>query len=134
MKMNLLVIAAPLALASVVGCAYRSPEMYRDDTTKVLETKQADIRACYDDVLKGSPGAGGKVTIKFEIETEGGKIQNVIVDKPSTTAPDAVGECVRKNVEGLAITPPDGRLGQATYVYEFAIPASQGASAAGSKG
>ncbi len=121
MKTSLLILAS-LSLASVVGCAYRSPEMYRDDTTKVLETKQADIRACYDAVLKGSPGAGGKVTVKFEVETEGGKIQNVIVDQPSSTAPEAVGECVKKNIEGLAINPPDKRLGQATYVYEFSIP------------
>ena len=121
-------LTASLALASLVGCAYRSPEMYRDDTTKVLETKQNDIRACYDDVLKGTPGAGGIVTVKFEIETENGKIQNVIVDKPSSTAPDAVGECVKKNIEGLAINPPDKRLGQATYVYEFSIPASPGAA------
>jgi hypothetical protein len=104
--------------------------MYRDDTTKVLETKQADIRACYDNVLKGTPGAGGKVTVKFEIETEGGKIQNVIVDKPNTTAPDALGECVKKNIEGLAINPPDKRLGQAEYVYEFSVPASPGVAAA----
>lgn len=121
-------LTASLALASLVGCAYRSPEMYRDDTTKVLETKQNDIRACYDEVLKGTPGAGGTVTVKFEIETENGKIQNVIVDKPSTTAPDAVGECVKKNIEGLAINPPDKRLGQATYVYQFSVPASPGAA------
>ncbi|MBN9165964.1 MAG: hypothetical protein BGO98_07885 [Myxococcales bacterium 68-20] len=121
-------LTASLALASLVGCAYRSPEMYRDDTTKVLETKQNDIRACYDDVLKGTPGAGGTVTVKFEIETENGKIQNVIVDKPSSTAPDAVGECVKKNIEGLAINPPDKRLGQATYVYQFSVPASPGAA------
>jgi hypothetical protein len=126
MKTTLLIAAS---LVTVVGCAYRSPEMYRDDTTKVLETKQADIRACYDNVLKGTPGAGGKVTVKFEIETEAGKIQNVVVDKPSSTAPDAVGDCVKKNIEGLAISPPDKRLGQATYVYEFSVPASPGAAA-----
>ncbi|MBX3259188.1 MAG: AgmX/PglI C-terminal domain-containing protein [Labilithrix sp.] len=125
MKTALLVLAS---LATVVGCAYRSPEMYRDDTTKVLETKQADIRACYDEVLKGTPGAGGTVTVKFEVETEEGKIQNVVVDRPTSTAPDAVGECVRKNIEGLVISPPDKRLGQATYVYEFSVPASPGAA------
>jgi hypothetical protein len=132
MKTTLL-IAASLATTALVGCAYRSPEMYRDDTTKVLETKQADIRACYDDVLKGTPGAGGKVTVKFEVETEGGKIQNVTVDKPATTAPDVLGDCVKKSIEGLVIAPPDKRLGQATYVYEFAVPASPGAAPAAPK-
>jgi hypothetical protein len=108
----------------VVGCAYRSPEMYRDDTTKVLASKQNDIRQCYDDILKGSPGLGGKVTVNFEVETENGKIQNVVVDKANTTAPPELGECVKKNIEGLTINPPDKRTGQATYVYEFAQPKS----------
>ena len=123
MKTTLLIAAS---LATLAGCsaAIRSPEMYRDDTTKVLESKHADIRACYDTVLKGTPGVGGKVTVNFEVETEGGKIRNVVVDKANSTAPDAVGECVKKNIEGLAIAPPDSRLGQATYVYEFAAPAT----------
>lgn len=107
-----------------VGCAYRSPEMWRDDTNKVLDTKNNEIRACYDGFLKGAPGAGGKVTVKFEVETEGGKIQNVTVDKANTTAPPELGECVKKNIEGLVISPPDRRVGQATYVYEFSVPAA----------
>lgn len=118
-----------LTLASLVvlgafatGCAYRSPEMWRDDTNKVLEAKNNDIRVCYDDFLKGSPNAGGKVTVKFEVETEDGKIQNVQVDPAGTTAPPELGECVRKNIEGLVISPPDRRVGQATYVYEFSVP------------
>lgn len=119
MKTTLLIAAS---LATIVGCAYRSPEMYRDDTTKVLQSKQNDIRACYDDFLKGTPTATGKVTVTFEVETEGGKIQNVAVDKANTTAPDALGDCVKKNIDGLVIAPPDRKLGQATYVYEFTIP------------
>jgi hypothetical protein len=103
----------------VVGCAYRSPEMWRDDTNKVLETKNNDIRSCYDGVLKTTPGASGKVTVKFEVETEGGKIQNVVVDKAGTNAPDALSDCVKRNIEGLVISPPDRRTGEGTYVYEF---------------
>ena len=102
------------------GCAYRDAQMWRDDTNKVLETKHNDIRACYDTVLKGSPSAGGRVTVKFEVETEGGKIQNVAVDPAGTTAPPELGDCVKKNIEGLVIAPPDKRVGQATYVFEFA--------------
>lgn len=132
MKTTLL-IAASLATTALVGCAYRSPEMYRDDTNKVLATKESAIRACYDDFLKGAPSAGGKVTVNFEVETEGGKIQNVTVDKPNTNAPDALGDCVKKNIEGLAIDQPDKRLGQATYVYEFSVPASPGAAPAAPK-
>lgn len=132
MKTTLLIVAS-LATTAIVGCAYRSPEMYRDDTTKVLETKQSAIKACYDDFLKGAPGQGGKVTVKFEVETDGGKIQNVTVDKPNSTAPDAVGVCVTKNIDGLVIAPPDRRLGQATYTYEFSVPPAPAAAPAAPK-
>lgn len=125
MKTSVLTFSSLVVLGSfAVGCAYRSPEMWRDDTNKVLEAKNNDIRTCYDSFLKGSPRAGGKVTVKFEVETEGGKIQNVTVDKAGTTAPPELGECVKKNIEGLVISPPDRRVGQGTYVYEFSVPAA----------
>jgi len=117
-------ILALVALATMTGCSFaaRSPEMYRDDTKAVLETKNNDIRACYDGVLKTTPGVGGKVTVKFEVETEAGKIQNIEVDKTNTTAPAPVAECVTKSLQGLAISPPDKRLGQATWAWEFTAP------------
>lgn len=119
---TMLLIAASLATLAGCSAALRSPEMYRDDTAKVLATKNDAIHACYDNVLKATPGASGKVTVKFDVETEAGKLQNIAVDKANSTAPDAVGECVTKNLEGLAISPPDGKLGQATFVYEFTAP------------
>lgn len=119
---TLLLIAGSAVLLSGCSFAARSPEMYRDDTKAVLDTKSNDIRACYDGVLKTSPGVGGKVTVKFEVETEQGKIVNVAVDKANTTAPDPVAECVTKSINGLGITPPDKRVGQATFVWDFAAP------------
>jgi hypothetical protein len=119
---KILAIAATAALVSGCSFAARSPEMYRDDTKAVLDTKSNDIRACYDGVLAATPGVGGKVTVKFEVETEQGKIVNVAVDKPNTTAPDAVAECVTKSINGLGLTPPDKRVGQATFVWDFSAP------------
>jgi len=111
-------------VASVSGCGFaaRSPDMYRDDTKAVLETKSNDIRACYDGVLASTPGVGGKVTVKFNVENEQGKITAVTVDKANTTAPDAVADCVTKSIAGLGLTPPDARVGQATFTWEFAAP------------
>jgi hypothetical protein len=127
MKSALLI---PAALAMLAGCSFaaRSPEMYRDDTKAVLQTKNADILACYDGVLKATPSAGGKVTILFDVETEHGTITNVKVDPANTTAPAPVSECVTKNVAGLAIKPADQRLGQGTWVYELTAPATAGKS------
>lgn len=116
---KMILVSAVLGLSSLAGCAYRSPEMWRDDVSKVLATKQADMKACYDGVLKTTPTAGGKVAIAFEVETEGGKIQNVTVEKAKSTAPDALQDCVKKNVEGLVISPPDKRLGQGTAEFDF---------------
>ena len=47
----------------------------------ILATKQADMKACYDGVLRSNPGAGGKVAVAFEIETEEGRFTNVVVDR-----------------------------------------------------
>jgi hypothetical protein len=119
---SVLLFVGTASLITGCGFAARSPEMYRDDTKVVLETKNNDIRACYDGVLKSTPGAAGKVTVKFDVETEQGKIVNVAVDKANTTAPDPVAECVTKNITGLGIAPPDARLGQGTFVWEFSAP------------
>jgi hypothetical protein len=120
---------AGCSLASLVvlsGCsvAARSPDMYRDDTKAVLETKNNDIRACYDGVLSGTPGVGGKVTVTFDVETEQGKLTNIAVDKANTTAPAPVADCVTKTISGLGISPPDARLGKGSFVYEFTAPAA----------
>lgn len=124
MKTTLLIAASVLSLATVAGCGFaaRSPEVYRDDTKAVLDTKSNDIRACYDTVLSATPGAAGRVTVNFEVETEQGKIINVVVDHAKTTAPAPVADCVTKSINGLAIAPPDKRTGQATFTWEFTAP------------
>jgi len=119
---TILIAASAAVLATGCSFAARSPEMYRDDTKAVLETKNNDIRACYDGVLKATPGVGGKVTVTFEVETEGGKLTKIAVDKANTTAPDAVAECVTKNITGLGLTPPDKRLGLGSWAWEFSAP------------
>jgi hypothetical protein len=124
MKTTLLAtIATIAAVSTLAGCGNaRTPEAYRDDTRAVLEKKNEDIRACYDGVLKASPGAQGKLTVTFDVQEDTGKIANVNVDKANTTAPDPVADCVTKSIDGLAIVPPDGRKGEATWVYQFAAP------------
>lgn len=120
MKTSILTIAALAAVSSLAaGCAVRDAKMWTDDTGKVLATRNNEIKACYDGVLKGTPTAAGKVTVKFEVETDEGKITKVAVDKANTTAPDAVQDCVTKNLNGLAVSPPDKKTGDGTWVYEF---------------
>ncbi len=112
-----------LALAlPCVACAARTPNDYARDTGAVLATKNDTIKACYDGVLKSTPTAKGKVTIKFDVETDGGRITNVAVDPTGTTAPQPVADCVTQSLVGLAVTPPDSKKGQGTWVYEFSGP------------
>jgi hypothetical protein len=124
MKTILLVSASLAALSALAGCGNpRTPEAYRDDTRAVLEKKNDDIRACYDGVLKASPGTSGTATVKFDVSEETGKIGNVTVDKANSSVPDPVSDCVTKNIAGLAIAPPDSNKGQGTWAYQFAAPA-----------
>jgi hypothetical protein len=120
MKATLLLVAS-FALGAC-SFAARSPEMYRDDTAKALSAKNGEIQACYDGVLKANPGAAGTVTVKFDVETESGKISHVTVDKAKTTAPDPVADCVMRSIDGLTLTPPDQRKGEGTWAYEFQAP------------
>ena len=120
---------ATIALATIciqTGCSFaaRSPESYRDDTRAALEAKSGAIQSCYDGVLTTTPGAAGRVTVNFEVETEHGRVVNVAVDPANTTAPPLVAQCVTQHIEGVAIHPPDQRTGVGTWVYEFTPPAA----------
>ncbi len=119
MKTTLLIIGA-VSLVATVGCAHRDEKMWNDDVSKVFQSKQGDMQSCYDNVLKTDPKAAGSVAVAFEVETEGGKIQNVVVEKGSSTAPEPVQQCVTNALQGLVVSPPDNRLGQGKWTFQFA--------------
>jgi hypothetical protein len=113
-------------LGSTVGCSFyaRSPEDYRDEVQKLLDTKAGDIKACYDAALQGKQDLQGRVTISLTVEAETGMLKDVKVDPAGTTAPAELQTCVTNSVSGLALAPPDKREGQAIWIYEFsAAPA-----------
>jgi hypothetical protein len=118
-----LILGFGLALvctASLSGCALRGPEMFHDDTAKLFDAKQGDMKACYDNVLKGAPTAAGKVTVHFTWEPGTGKLLGTTVDKAATTAPEPVQQCVTHALDGLVINPADKKEGQGTWTFEFA--------------
>ncbi len=106
---------------STVACQFhaRSPEDYRNVTQELLQTKQSEIKSCYDDLLKKDRKAGGMVKVNFTVEHDTGKIKDTKVDPNGTTAPAELGECVVKAIDGLTLAPPDKRDGLATFEYEF---------------
>ena len=121
MKTQLLLL---LVASSVVGCsgAVRSPEDYRDDTGKLFETKAGAMKACYDDVLKATPGASGTVTAQFRWSKDDGALQDIAIDPNASTAPAPVQECVVKSLAGLTMTPIDAKNGVGSWTFEFHAP------------
>jgi len=105
------------ALAAV-GCsgAIRTAEPYRDDVAKVLESKNADVKACYDNVLKSDKTKSGQVTVHFKVEAETGAFKDIKADGPAE-----LGACVSSALSGLVLTPGDANHGDATFVYEFTV-------------
>jgi hypothetical protein len=115
-------------LAGAMGCSLpaRGPEQYRDDTQALLDTRRSAIKECYDAALKSSPTSEGTVTVRFTVASETGKLVNTKVDETSSTAPEAMRECVVRALDGLVFTPPDEHDGEATFVWEFRVMRAQG--------
>src|SRR5579862_737002 len=117
---TLVLVASTIAILGGCKAAARDSKMYADDTGKALAAKNNDIQACYDGVLKATPGVGGTVTVHFDMPAKGddgaGKVTNVTVDKAATTAPDAVSDCVKNSITNAGpLDPPDERKGQGTW-------------------
>ncbi|HEY3665011.1 MAG TPA: hypothetical protein VGL19_03380 [Polyangiaceae bacterium] len=110
---------ALLALsAASAGCggAVRTADPYRDDVAKVLATKNGDVKACYDNLLKDKKDLTGKVTVKFTVEMKTGAFKDVKTDGPAE-----LGTCVSSAMTGLVLDPGDINNGDATFVYEFSV-------------
>jgi hypothetical protein len=106
-------------LAAITGCsvAVRDADHYRDDVAKVMETKNGDVKACYDNILKSNKTAAGTVTVKFTVEHKTGVFKDIKTDGPAD-----LGTCVSNALQGLTLQPPDdGHAGDATYTYQFTV-------------
>jgi hypothetical protein len=103
------------ALAAV-GCsgAIRTAEPYRDDVAKVLESKNGDVTACYNEALKKNKDLAGTVTVKFAVEMKTGTFKDI-----KTDGPPELGACVSNALNGLVLTPGDANHGDATFTYQF---------------
>ena len=118
-------IIASTALASLLlgGCSFhaRDAESYRKVTREVLETRDGDIKGCYDKALEKDPKVAGVVVIKLKVEKDTGVITDVELDKEGTTAPEGLGQCVVGALDGLKIDPPDARDGLATFRWDLQV-------------
>ena len=117
MMKSFVLIGFALAAAGCAG-AIRTADPYRDDVAKVLETKNGDVTACYNDVLKSKKDLGGTVTVKFAVEMKTGVFKDIKADGPAELS-----TCVSNALNGLVLSPGDANHGDATFVYEFKVGA-----------
>ena len=112
-----------LACGLAAGCSFhaRDAESYRQDTRTLLETRNSDIKSCYDVELQRDPKATGTVVVKFTVQKETGRIVEPKVDEVASSAPTTLGQCVVRAIDGLALEPPDERNGDATFRWQFQL-------------
>jgi hypothetical protein len=113
-------ILPTLLLIGTSACEFhaRTPDDYQTATRSVLDTRSAQIKSCYDEVLKQDKTASGTVVVHFTVMEETGAITGAEVT-PESTAPAPLGQCIVQALDGLALDPPDERQGDATFVWEF---------------
>ena len=126
MNITTKILAAALFAGAFVsvGCASgRPPELYRDDTAKLLESANQGITDCYNTILHntppGTPAAQGSVTLHFVVHEDTGRLVHIRVDKARSTAPAPVQECVTKYIGDLHLEPADAQRGEAMFTWDF---------------
>lgn len=109
-----------LAAASLGACAHaRTPDEYRVAVREVLDSRRADVNACYDRAVASNEDAKGRVVAKFQVEAKSGKIMSPEIVDEETTAPEPLKQCVLASLDGVTIAPPDPKTGDAQFVWDF---------------
>jgi hypothetical protein len=120
MKTKALLLTVLLSTGLSTACQFyaRDAKDYQKATRDLLDTKSAEIKACYESAKQADGKAKGTVVVHFLVEAKTGRVLAPEVLSEST-APKELGECVVKSINGLVLNPPDQRLGDATFSYEF---------------
>jgi len=105
-------------VAAACGGTARGTESYRADTQKLLDTRQATLKGCYDEALKTDAKLTGTVKVNFVVQKKTGVIVKPELD-PTTAAPEPLGRCVFQALDGLKLDPPDRHEGRASFEYAF---------------
>ena len=113
------VLIASLALASACSFYARGADDYRRAVRDVLDTRSTQVQQCYRSELAANDKATGKVVVQFDVEPKTGKFVAAKVVENESTANKPVQKCVLDSLDGLSLTPPDNRKGEATFTWEF---------------
>jgi hypothetical protein len=107
-----------LAAPAACGGKARGTDAYRADTQKLLDTREATLKGCYDEALKSDAKLTGTVKVTFVVQKKTGAFVNPQLD-PATSAPEPLGRCVLQALDGLKLEPPDRKEGRASFEYSF---------------
>lgn len=123
MSRSIIMSGAALFALLLTGCQFhaRDAEAYRKVTRDALESRNGDMKACYDKELERDPTLSGTVVVNFIVEKDTGVIKNFKLDKKASNANKHLRLCVLRALEGeaLKIDPPDAREGHATFHWSF---------------
>jgi hypothetical protein len=121
MNRSIITAGALLSALSLSACSFhaRDPESYRKVTREVLETRNADIKSCYDKALEKDPTLDGTVVMTMTVEKDTGIIKQIKLDKEASEASKHLRLCVIDALHDLKIDPPDARDGHATFTWKF---------------
>lgn len=118
MMKRLLILGSVAALSFACEYHARSADDYKSATRELLQTRNDDVKACYDKVLAANGSAEGSVEVSFSVMAETGALTDIEV-LPSSTAPAELGQCIVSAIDGLALDPADERKGEATFAWQF---------------
>jgi hypothetical protein len=119
--MRLMRFMVTIALAASSGCTFyaRGPDAYRQAVRGVVDTKSPALESCYKSAKEQNPQSQGAVVVRFDVEPKTGNIVRPEIVKEQTNADETLQRCVLESLAGLKLDPPDQRLGQATFRWDF---------------
>lgn len=107
-----------LGLSACSGLA-RDTATYQADTSALLDTRTAELQACYNRELRLNRDAIGTLTVRFVVEKESGRVTQLEWDRNHSTVSDTLATCALGALEGLRLAEPDQRDGEATFRFSF---------------
>ncbi len=117
-------ILPTLLLVGTSACEFhaRTPDDYQTATRSVLDTRSAQIKSCYDEVLKQDKTASGTVVVHFTVMEETGAITGAEVT-PESTAPAPLGQCIVGEDANCLRRQLGGRLAQQQVLADLGVDA-----------
>ncbi|MDC0715714.1 AgmX/PglI C-terminal domain-containing protein [Nannocystis bainbridge] len=92
--------------------------LYQTLIRRVVRAHMPEVRTCYNEGLARKPALAGKLTVNFEIGSDGHVLNSEAVD--STLADPKVEACVAAAVRSWLFVRPDEGTFKASYPFEFA--------------